>query len=278
MRELIKNAWIGWMDYTETGKLAALLLLALLLFWFVGKEYRNRHMTLALYTTVMAVCCICPLTAAVLMTYQTRFYDYQWIWNMVPVTIFIALAGTLLWFELTEKYVKGKNGKLKCVGITAVMVALIYLCGPMMKNIWSPEEVTVKQTETAKVLERITENGQNKDITLWAPKETMEYARAVDGSIRLPYGRNMWDPALNAYSYDTYGHAEDILYAWMSYAEETGGGETITATQSMDLAKQLGVTHILLPGNLQPEVLAEIEEYLEVQAETVEGYYLIRVG
>lgn len=299
MMELLRNAWLGWQNYTNNGKMAALLLIALLLFWFGKTELRNKYRTFVIYTTVMVVCCICPFTAAILMTYQTKFYDYQWIWGAVPVTIMIALAGTLLWTELSEKYAKTKRARWKIAGITALMVGVIYLCGRMENNIWDTDKAAQNREETAKVLEKITENGTNKNIVLWAPQKIMEYTRVLDGNICLPYGRNMWDGALNAYSYDTYGEAEKMLYAWMSYAEETGEGEAeveiaegneeveseetenkkaemeiITATECLEMARQLGVTHILLPENMQPGVLAELEEYLGISVENVEGYFL----
>lgn len=310
MMELIRNAWLlGWPDYTSDGKFAALLLIALVIYWFVRKELQGKYNTLAIYTTIMTICCICPLTAAVLMSYQTRFYDYQWIWNLVPVTIFIALAGTLLWTELMQKCSGPKGRKLKCIGVTVAMLAIIYLCGRMGNTVWNADEEAAKRQETARVLATITENGQETDINLWAPQGIMEYARALDGNIRLPYGRNMWDISLNAYTYDTYGVHENILYAWMSNLEGTGEGEatieievamveseyesessvvpemkestveqTITGIDCTDIAAELGVTHILLPGNILPETLAEMEEYLHVEAEEVEGYYLLRMG
>lgn len=320
MMEVIKNAWLGWQKYTEQGKMAALLLLALLLFWFGNKslggekpgskEAEGSSRLLIFYTTAMTVCCICPLTAAALMTYQTRFYDYQWIWGAVPVTIVLALAGTQLWTAFAEKYAKGKGAGWKLAGITALLICVIYLCGRMQSNIWDADEAAKNREETARVLEILTENGQNKDICLWAPQGIMEYARALDGSIVLPYGRNMWDGALNAYSYDTYGEEEKLLYAWMCHAEATGEGEAeyepsmaaegtahgmealagadalgqtaetrrITAAECMESARQLGVTHIVLPGSLQAEVLAEIEAYLGIQAEDMAGYYLLRIG
>lgn len=321
MMELIRNAWSGWLNFTEHGKFAALLLLALLLFWFgsgqsenkkdgektvgskvIGKKaLENRHRTLVYYTTAMTVCCICPLTAAALMAYQTKFYDYQWIWGAVPVTIVIALAGTQLWTQLTERYAKGKGAGWKTAGITVLLICVVYLCGSMQSNVWDAEESAQNREETAKVLEILTENGQNKDICLWAPQGIMEYARALDGSVVLPYGRNMWDGALNAYSYDTYGEEEKLLYTWMCHAEATGEGEaeygktavtevaaenaektmqtrTITAAGCMETARRLGVTHILLPSNMQQEVLTELEAYLGIQAENVAGYYLLRIG
>lgn len=276
MMELINNARLGRMDYTESGKLAALLLLALLWFWFGSREHRNRYLPLLVYTTVMAVCCICPLTAAMLMTYQTGFYDYQWIWSLVPLTIVIALGGTLLRSELLQTYANGRAGKRRTIGITAAMLAVICLCAPLLQNTRNTQNTVSGQAETAKVLEFLLEDKEDKEITLWAPRMIMEYVRTLDGNIRMPYGRNMWDPALNAYSYDTYGEAEESLYRWMCSAEETGEGED--TAECMDLVKQLCVTHILLPGTLQPEGLTEIESYLGVQAQTVENYYLLELS
>lgn len=276
MRELIRNAWLGWQSYTDNGKMAALLLIALLLLWLGRKEIRKPYHTLVLYTTVMTFACICPFTAAVLMGYQTRFYDYQWIWELVPVTIVIALTGTLLWTELMKKYEKQRYAGWKRIGITALLIALIYLCGRMGNPVWDADEEVRKREETAKVLEIITENGKNTDINLWAPQGVMEYVRVLDGNIRLPYGRNMWDPALNGYAYDTYGEKETMLYRWMANAEETGEGDAVIET-AMDMARELGVNHILLPGNLQPEVLAELEQYLGISAEKLEGYYWFRM-
>lgn len=279
MTELMNNARLGWMEYTESGKLAALLLLALLWFWFGCREHRSRYLSLFVYTTVMTVCCICPLTAALLMTYQTRFYDYQWIWSLVPLTIVIALAGTLLRSELLQTYAEGRTGKRRAIAITAAMLAVVCLCAPLLQNTRNTPNTVAEQAETARVLELLWEDREDKEdqeITLWAPRTIMEYSRTLDGSIRMPYGRNMWDPALNAYAYDTYGEAEETLYQWMCSAEENGEGEN--PAEAMDLAKQLGVTHLLLPGTLQPEVLTEIESYLGVQAQEAENYYLLELS
>lgn len=346
MQELIKNAWLGWKNYTDGGKLAALFLAALLLLWLWnsgsageapadksspgnqedGRIARKDHGRIIKYATAMAVCCICPLSAALLMIYQTKFYDYQWIWSLVPVTIVIALAGTLLWTEFSglaakKHVVNPRTGKkkiewLKLAGVTAVMLSVLYLCGSMGSETFDVKAESQKRTKTAQVLGIVTENGKNTDICLWAPKEIMEYARALDGRIRLPYGRNMWDISLNAYSYDTYGETEQLLYAWMSSVEETGeinatveynadmlSGENsaivenadaqkhiaaagnadvqsqalervITAEECMALAQEYGINCILLPANVKPEALAQIEEILGVEAQGYMDYYM----
>ena len=273
MTEWIKNARLGWMDYTESGKLAALLLLALLLFWFWKKEEWNKYRQLFIYTTLSAVCCVVPVTAVVLMAYQTKFYDYEWIWGVVPITVVIALAGTLLWTELTRRYQGGHRSGWKKAGILLLAICFLYVCGPLGADNPAKEEKQVALAETERVLEIVTENGQNRDVVLWAPRELMQYARAVDGAVRLPYGRNMWDPALNAYSYETYGDTEIALYEWMTEAEETGTGDKTILKSVLEL----GVNCMVLPGNLSSELLAEWEETLGVQAEIADGYFLFRI-
>lgn len=286
MTAWISKAWQGWQNFTDDGKLAALFLAALLFLWFGNRKIRKEHRTLVLYATVAAVCCICPLTAAALMIYQTAFYDYQWIWSVVPLTVVTALAGTLFWSGIVEKYGKNTAGRWKCAGIAALLIAVLYLCGSMRKDVLQGDAEAAKSQKTAKVLEVLEKNGNNTDIMLWAPAEIMEYARALEGNIRLPYGRNMWDEALNGYSYDTYGEKEQILYAWMTYVEETGEGKavfslskedpqerTADGRECMKLAQELGVNCVLLPDNIGSGTLQEIESSLGVQAETQEGYY-----
>lgn len=273
MMEWIKNARLGWLDYIESGKLAALLLLALLIFWFWKKEEWNKYRKLFLYTTLVTVCCVVPVTAAVLMAYQTKFYDYEWIWGTVPITAVIALTGTLLWSELSKRYQSVSGGGWKKAGIVLLAVCLLYVCGPLGAGIPDAEEEQGKLAATERVLEIVTENGQNRNVVLWAPREIMEYARALNGTVQLPYGRNMWDPALNAYSYEAYGDTEVALYDWMTGAEETGTGEGAI----LEPVLEIGINCMVLPGNLALELLAEFEKELGVQAELADGYYLFRI-
>lgn len=270
MTEWMRNARLGWLDMTESGKLVALLLVALLLFWFWKREEWKKYHELFIYTTLITVCCICPVTAALLMVYQTKFYDYQWIWTYVPITVVISLAGTLLWSFLSEKYAGTKHGFRNKLGIMAAMVCLVYLCGSLGNPVWDAKAEAEKQVQTRRVLEVITEKGQRTDIVLWAPQGMMEYARALDGRVRLPYGRNMWDAALNAYSYDIYGETEIAMYTWMTTAEATGLGEAC-----VDWLIQTGVNQLLLPANLSAESLQSWELALGKEAETLEGYYWI---
>ena len=105
MRELLRNAWLGWQNYTDDGKLAALLLAALLFLWLRNKKVSQKGFLS--YAVLMTACCIFPVTAVLLMLYQTKFYDYQWIWSLVPVTPVIAWGITE--FLTEEAVVKGES-------------------------------------------------------------------------------------------------------------------------------------------------------------------------
>ena len=95
MNELLNNAWSGWLDYMGAGKLAGLAFLLLLLLWLLHLGNR-RQQFLCGYSLIFLAVCICPVTAGLLMLYQTKFYDYEWIWSLIPLTVLLACGGTVL--------------------------------------------------------------------------------------------------------------------------------------------------------------------------------------
>lgn len=282
MQELLKNAWLGWQNYTDNGKLAALLFIALLFLWLRQGEKKQR--ALLVYGTIMTACCIFPVTAAVLMLYQTRFYDYEWIWSFVPLTLITAYGITE--FLTGKKQYSGTADKTRTVdlqdrlcfaGIAFMTLAVILLCGRLGKTVWDTAGDAAAETRGRAVFPVLKEQAPEEGICLLAPREILEYARAYDGSIRLPYGRNMWDESLNGYSYDTYDRTATALYDWMCSLEESA--ETKPGVTDIgyciEAARSKGVNRLLLPGEIPPETLARIEEAAGVQAQKLEGYYLL---
>ncbi len=306
MKELLNNALQGWGNYNYNGKYMALLFLVLLYF-FLRKGRGERFWSVLLtYTFLMILCCVFPVTAALLMCYQTRFYDYQWILNYVPITIVIALGATVF----LEDRKKDAPKKRQTAGTVVLLVVLVILCGRMGQFIVNPqtEEVVFDaKTEAAQresvreVLAAIAGNVENLadgtgengvsvladsgasdgQICLWAPQEVMASARVQQPGIYLIYGRDMWDVALGAYTYETYGEAESMLYQWMHCAEIAGEwdalteeGKVIPGQACMETAVAAGVNRILLPAVMQEDAVHMIEKALGVTAQKLEGYYL----
>jgi len=271
MTELLGNAWLGWQGLIEGGKVMALFLASLLFLWTGRRASGQRG--LLIYSTVMAVCCILPVTAAVLMLYQTKFYDYIWIWSLTPVTVVTAWGATVLLADCWPGF--SAYGWRKGLPVAAGILLTVLLCSGMGSDIASRKETKEEYAKAAGVLEQLTARGQESGLCLWAPREIMEYARSVDGGIRLPYGRNMWDISLNAYSYDVYPDAVDEMYKWMSSlgedVQERDSG--ISAGSCIQTARQQGVNCILLPEDTEQSLLNEVKELLQVQPEQISGYY-----
>lgn len=274
MQELLKNAWTGWQAYTEAGKYAALLVVVLLFFWFRKEECREK--LLLVYTTVMMVCCIFPVSAALLMKYQTLFYDYAWIWSYVPLTMVIAYGVVVFLGGQWKKYKKASRW-----GITLMVLVLIALCGRLGQPAFGGEREAQERKQTEAIIAAVAETAGEQKICLWAPREIIESVRGLRADIRLIYGRNIWDAALGAYFYEPYGETEESLYLWMCNAEETGNWEYTTQDGSVldgvacvKSAVAAGVNRILLPGTMEIEGLRVLSDALETEARQMDGYYL----
>lgn len=268
MWEALRGAWSGWLEFTEGGKLAAVFLaLAGYLLW--DKRQRGASRLLAAYGLAGALLCICPVTAAILMKYYTLFYDYPWIWSMVPITCVIALGGTCLLAKLWNGE-RGRRGLARRLAVTAGCVGILVLCGGT-----APELADAAGRDQA--LAAVGEICDGSGFCLWAPREILEYVRSEHGEIRLLYGRNMWDNALNAYSYDGYSEEEKELYEWMEHL--TDYGRVVDAGEGqayVQRAFDLGAERILLPGRMEgwdPRDTAWPRENVETRL--VGEYYLI---
>lgn len=266
MRELILNAWIGWNSFKEPGKLVGLLLVFVVFLCI----YRQRESirTLTLYTTIMTVLCIMPVTAAVLMLYQTRFYDYQWVWSMVPMTILIATGLTVLVTDFYNEYRKKERKYVK--GIIVAVPVILFFCGgmgiePGLGDFRQSERKIAEQT-----LSQVKNMTGEQTVFLWAPKEILDYAREYDGGMELLYGRNMWDEALNAYTYDVYPEEITDMYQWLDGEE----GRKISDEECAELAAASGVNCVILPLESSMETVACFSSVLGKEATPLEYYYV----
>lgn len=279
MAELLRNAWLGWFRVTGGGKVMALFLVSLL-YLQVG-DRQEKQKALLRYSTVLAVCCIFPVTAAALMLYQTRFYDYEWIWSAVPVTIVTACAGVKVQAECWQGF--HREAWKRGLPVTAGLLAAALLCGIPGGTAAGGEGVRERKAEVKALLEAVGTGGG--EVCLWAPREIMEYARRLDGSVLLPYGRNMWEEALDAYSYDIYPDEIRDMYRWMCAVEEAcaekdadlAAAAPLSTGECLDAARRAGVNLLLIPENTNHVLLKEIIDLAGTQPEPLPGYCLFRL-
>jgi len=289
MMELLKNAWKGWLDFMGAGKMSALFLLGLLVCAYLGLGEDRSKRELFRYSGVMAALCICPFTAVLFMLYQTKFYDYEWIWSLVPMAGVIACCEVLFleWFWRREQ---GRGVRVLCM--LAALLALNLFSSSMGNEKWRVEDLGPEREKVRAVVSEMMRD--EEEIVLWAPEEIVRFARGLDGNIKLLYGRNLWQEHLNAYSYDTYPQEVWKLFAWMEMAgrygrvtvpmdldfvsEERGlyAGSTLDGRDCVETALRLGADHILVPGKLRMEEITELAESLSLRCDKLGEYYLLK--
>lgn len=333
MKTLLQSALTGWTTYTQQGKFVALLLLAMV---YLGFELRKKmpefpiryvksggsqkdwsrakesYMTGYVYTVLITLACICPVTALILMKYQTNFYAYVWIWAAVPQTMVIAWAATDFLSNLWEK--KESPQYLQKVIATLLLVGIFFLSGNPVSE-WTEQQITripgisgvgMQQQadapwETLDILSDMhsSETG-TPEFGLWATKDIMAASRACSAYIRPVYGRSIWDASLGSYSFDTYATWQEDLYLWMSNLETTGEteylrmdeipenaatdgtvenkGRTIDFAACLDSVEEAGADYILLPGGLSEEAQKELQKTAGRELQPLGEYFLIKLS
>ncbi len=292
--EWLRDAWIGWENYRTFAKPVALFFAVLLYLAMTRGKRSDAVGQMTGYSAVTALLCILPPTAAVLLIYQTRFYNYEWIWSLVPLTAVTALGGTLL---LTERWRSWEKLNNICYNIVlaALIVGVILLCGRPGTDEWKQQTAPEKRAAAERVLTAAAEDSGGEEIYLWAPREILAHARVLDDSIKLLYGRNMWDNALNAYSYDSYPPELEDAFLWLEGAAENGqwsqriekadepGGE-ITAkvtdgAEQITYALEAGANCIFLRDNLTEDAMKEAAAFSEangLEIQRIEGYLFLK--
>lgn len=279
MTELMKIAGQGWLKFTGIGKLPALLFAALIFLWLSGRWKRQK--ALFSYTVLMVFLCVIPATAAGLMLYQTRFYDYEWIWSLVPMTVVIAWCAVEFLSEYWRDFspVQWKSG----LPVTVLLLAVLALSSGLGQNGFDRKAERENRQQAKEVLSQVIER-QGEDICLWAPRELLEFAREQSGSLRLLYGRNMWEEALNAYTYDTYSQEIQELYLWMENADPSGEAliendeEDEVLLQGSDCvaaAAAAGVNCIILPDSLEEKTVELLAKDWDGSVSKLGGYYFL---
>lgn len=211
--DYLGRAYEGLLQYLSQNGFGVILIAVLLFFWLSEKKEADKKTNrLLVYTSLMIVLLICPLSAMAVMIYQTTFYDYTWAWNLVPLTIVIAYGITIFW-----RKEKASLRKLGIIGVTVLILCLSGNQGMIQKA--SNQDVATRK-EVKEILQEIQSIAGLKECVAWAPKRVMQEIRRYDGRIRLLYGKDMWDEKAGAYDYEAYSQEMTDAYLWLEKAVE----------------------------------------------------------
>lgn len=192
----------------------------------INKMYTKNLVPFLFMCTAVTLLLILPLSAFVLMQFQTVFYSYNVLWCMaliVPVTsITLTLVFTIMADNLKKRLL---------IPSVALMLLLLFLCGNMTKSNVNYEffeaihhQVTLQQSQPLfdKLEEYSNSAEYNGEITILAPLNITAYAHTMPGSTRTLYGKDMWDKSMAPYTYNEYPEEYYKLYTWANCIEAYG--------------------------------------------------------
>ena len=100
LREFLGRTLSGFEVYLTEYKYIALAICCVIYAFANWERFRKSKQRLFLiFSCCMGGVITFPLTGMILQIYQTRFYDYSWIWICVPVTAVIAWGLVTILFD-----------------------------------------------------------------------------------------------------------------------------------------------------------------------------------
>ena len=233
---------------------------------------------LGIYSTIVLLLLLFPPTALALVHYQSAFYSYNYLWGLLPINAVIALSTTLLAFSSVKAR---KKWTITC----AFLLFAFCFCGSLFTANWKQQGTyssSVFRSGNQEIAAFETMRSEAilvSDDLLWAPQTITTYCHLTTPSIATIYGRDMWEPAMDGFSYDTYSNSIKKLYDFMQFAEIYQSIEKYPNESAASLFEQAfdeGVTKILLPDSIpENEIAKACNASANIYYSHVEKYYLI---
>lgn len=281
--EYFQPAVSGWQRLVGEYRLMAPII-GILIYAVIGRQkHKNvQEKDFISYAAVMMFFLLIPVMAVGFLVYQTRFYDYEWVWSLVPLT------GIFAWGIVTIAY----KESVKTVWCILGAVLLLFLWGNQGELRRLPQEEAKLQYAAAEILQYVEEKDPGEELVLWGQQEILQYARSHNGCVQLFYGRDMWDAKAGAYDYETYSEEEINCYEWMEFITDSQNLDLLETDQpTEELSEALeeqncllsaikaGVNCIILPSQLDSQMAQQMESAaknmgLSVSAEQVDEYTL----
>ena len=280
----------GFAEFITEYKYLALIIGFMLYGYAFRERYKSRMQRgFWLYGTAMIILLMFPVTGMFFLIYQTRFYDYGWVWGIVPLTAVLAVGIVELVLEQLrpEAVIGGARLKEKWVlpaRACALLAALglLFMLGNQGRQQQVSEEERQTRRSSGEILQYLEEQALLQDRVLWAPKDIMQYMRSHNGEVILFYGRDMWDAKAGAYDYEAYEDAEVACYNWIElvssalnlYLLEVEQApeevhEALASETFLQEAVARGVNVIILPTQITPWM----ERKMQLTAEE-QGYHV----
>ncbi len=225
MIELLDSVGKGLGSFVKDGQYLMLFMTALLLLWLTESQKKKDF---RMFSLVMLFLLLCPFTAKALAFYQTGFYGFEDMWELLPVTAVLSYGLVAAFFKMQEamawQYGRWKAAASKKKSVFreilagAILTALLFLCGTLSPGKTMTEGYRGSSFLPDGVGEALGQLQIQEDVPVFlvAPDEIVAWARIYSGNILLPYGRDLTEPELSAFTYDMYGADLQELHDWVN--------------------------------------------------------------
>lgn len=185
------------------------LFLAALLYLLFSKEEKKTKRFFVSYTIVFLVVFFCPITAKIIMDYcigQSVYWRMLWL---LPIPLFIAVAGTKFVMHFSSTWKRLAAGIL----VSACIVcsgSCVYVPGstPYVKA----QNINKIPQEVVSVCNQIRAFAGDEEVCVTSPYEFNVYIRQYDASIGQTFGRRLGNKVQQKLAEDLYaGNVEEIV-------------------------------------------------------------------
>lgn len=249
-----------------------------------GRDVKIGKTGIVIYCIVASLMLMIPFTAMILRKFQTVFFQYEYLWALVPVVPVTA-------YLLVELYVSniGKIKKATLIACSLFIAAILLISGNRKTD---DDRIDLDYSlqnyeKSVAVMEYLSNEADargNNGFTILAPAELTEYIHIYCSNVKTLYGKDMWAGELAPYNYTVYPEDVNKLYSWtnlynsygtpyawdfytpvysmyedVQFAEDCG---CIGSSSYVELARDQGVDAIIFPvrANIDNDAFVCFEE------------------
>ncbi len=231
--------FLKWQQGTADFKqnLGLVLLLFIISLFIIFKNTGREGKRLAISGGVLALLVFVPLTAVLLMMGYTGFYDWDDLQLLIPFTPVLALGGCLTVEKLSgartpaveaesetagpepaataaAKTAPDETGIRRLPVAAAACMIFLLLAATDFHAFDSQEESDGYGIPawTLEVYESLQENVGDKELTILADSELLQYVRLYNADWYPAYGRDLWDSHAAGYVEYAYDAGTEEIY------------------------------------------------------------------
>lgn len=153
------------------------------------KNNQKINLFLVIYSSILMIIFICPITAKIIMEYCVGYSVYWRMLWLLPYVGIIAYTATNIVFDMNTKVKKATAflGIFILIAAAGTNVYSLISIDPTAGAAKIPPKVGVLCEE----LQQYSENHGISEIKVVMPDDCTPYIRQYDASIQMPYGRNI---------------------------------------------------------------------------------------